>query len=61
MGNYESLKIGATVEVENTGEDLISLIPKLDAELSALLADEVREAIELTNTPDSYILSWRNK
>lgn len=60
MGNYESFKFGGSVEVEIdnllTPEDYDSIDTKLDA----LLANEVKEARELTNTKDSYILSYRS-
>ena len=66
MGNYESLKIGASITFDSEeqngvlgeGEELHQF---LDKALDVLLEDEVKEAQELTHTKDSYILSYRVK
>lgn len=63
MGNYESLKISASVTVD-TAELVIPIDQDnhvrdfLEAKLSELLANDLAEAGALTNVKDSYILSW---
>ena len=69
MGNYESLKISASVTVDTDtiivpglmGEDeLIDFYNKfIDDKLTEVLAGDVNEARALTNVKDSYILSWK--
>lgn len=59
LGNYESLKIGATVdmEVDDVNE---SVMQDVDAKLDTLLADDKKEAIALLPSGStSYIQSWR--
>jgi len=61
MGNYESLKIGATVEITDdwtTQGDYEAAVVAADKALAEALAADIAEARELTNVKDSYILSW---
>lgn len=62
MGNYESVKIGASVEIDpdEIGKDIDSQ-SFLDDRLDQVLAEDIAEASALTNTRDSFILSWGKK
>jgi hypothetical protein len=68
MGNYESLTFGGSVELdtdsvvyEHEKEDAIDAASRLaDDLLDQIMAAEIKEARELTNTKDSFILSYRN-
>jgi hypothetical protein len=61
MGNYESAKIGAAVELDTkelgqvTDKDVYDLADRI---LEEALASDIKEAGELTGTRDSFILSW---
>lgn len=65
MGNYESVKIGASVTVD-TDQLVIAEgtspqeagIAFAEQVLEQALAADVKEASELTATRDSFILSW---
>ena len=64
MGNYESLKIGASVSVDTadvpigktTDQEIFDWI---EEKLTAVIAEDLAEAKALTNTKDSYVLSWK--
>lgn len=67
MGNYESCKIGASVTVDTEKlspedyaqykvSDAFNLAEVL---LDEALASDLNEAKELTNTKDSFVLSWK--
>jgi hypothetical protein len=59
LGNYESLKIGASVETEVDDVNELVMID-LDAKLDTLLAADKKEAIALLPAGStSYIQSWR--
>lgn len=61
MGNYESLRTEATVEMtvgpENPG-DMDKFYKAMDIMLEKALARDLKESGALTNVEDSYILSW---
>lgn len=64
MGNYESVKIHATVSVDTTdsafeGTALQDIYNVLDQMLIDAMSKDITEAKLLTNVKDSYILSWR--
>lgn len=66
MGNYESLVIGGSVELDTDevahGENenvLDAAASCADSYLDQILAAEVKEAQELTHFDKSYILSYR--
>lgn len=66
MGNYESVKIGASVELNSAeygnadvGEKWLS--EEADKLLEQVMAEDIAEASALTNTRDSFILSWGKK
>lgn len=61
MGNYESLRTEATVELDLEGMTKIpqSAYDKADELLAAALASDLKEAGKLTDVTDSYILSWK--
>lgn len=68
MGNYESLKFGASVTLDTTDVDISANNPSFEEcvqwvedRLTAVLAEDMSEARVLTNTKDSYILSWKEK
>lgn len=62
MGNYESVKIGASVEIDPDEIDKdIDSQSFLDDRLGTILAEDIAEASALTNTRDSFILSWGKK
>lgn len=82
MGNYESVKIGASIEVSPsdipgltkdpttmTDEELVrgevidfyKVSEYADKLLEEAIAKDIKEAGELTNTRDSFILSWGKK
>lgn len=66
MGNYESVKIHATVSVDTSspsfeGMPLQDIYDMLDQMLIDAMSKEVTEAKVLTNVKDSYILSWRTE
>lgn len=59
MGNYESVKIGASVEIDPDEVDR-DVDPRafIEDKLDQLMEADVKEASELTSTRDSFILSW---
>lgn len=66
MGNYESVKIGAAIEIDT--KELVEVPDKevdvmgfMDKYLDNMIAEDVKEAAELTTTRDSFILSWGKK
>lgn len=62
MGSYESLKVGASVELEvaDNQEDLRKAYGAADQILADALAADLKEAIELLPPGStSYVLSWR--
>lgn len=66
MGNYESVKIGAAVELDtkdygNADVGIDWLNTEADKILEQVLAQDIHEASELTATRDSFILSWGKK
>ena len=59
MGNYESLKTGASVVLDfDDNEDLQELQGIADKMLDSALGTDIKEASELTDVRNSYILSW---
>lgn len=54
MGNYESLKTGASVQYDT--EQYTSA--DIDVKLDALLAPDLKDAAEITQVHDSYVLTW---
>lgn len=58
MGNYESLKTGARVEVEVIGDDYQSAFLAADDLLKRALAADLENAGEITDVRNSYILTW---
>ena len=66
MGNYESVKIHATVAVDTSspsfeGMPLQHIYDMLDQTLIDAMSKDITEAKVLTNVKDSYILSWRTE
>lgn len=72
MGNYESLRIGASVDIEVADESSTQLLgqsvsdiafkdacAKADDLLDQALATDLQEAQKLTYVKDSFSLSWR--
>lgn len=68
MGNYESCKIGATVSVDTdtmavpADSDLVGYDYAkqfADEKLADLLAADLEEAADLSNTKDTFIRSWK--
>lgn len=60
MGNYESFRFEATVEVDNkefTDYTFENLITEADHMLSLALAKELHEAAEVTLTQNSFVLT----
>jgi hypothetical protein len=59
LGNYESLKIGASVETEADGIGP-GLAEEMEKNLDNILANDIKEAVELLPAGStSYIQSWR--
>lgn len=68
MGNYESVKIGASVEIDSddlaieVGTSPVDAANRYaDEALTQVLEADIKEASELTSTRDSFILSWGKK
>lgn len=64
MGNYESLKISATVTVDSADPKFQDMptgqVNEFCEEiLTNMLTQDIEEARALTNVRDSYILSWK--
>jgi hypothetical protein len=61
MGNFESMRFGASVELDSkelTGEPTAGqMYAMADEMIAEALAADVKTAGELTNTTDSFILS----
>jgi hypothetical protein len=68
MGNYESLRIGATIEVDTDTiargaeeEPIHAASQFAEAQLSKALEKDINDAVDLLpGGSDSYILSWGN-
>lgn len=66
MGNYESLKFGGSVSLDTDDVMAAGLGPEkvieiIEDKLTQVLAEDLAEARALTNTKDSYVLSWKEK
>lgn len=66
MGNYESVKLGASVEIDSDilaraeGTSPVEAANEYaDKVLDEVQAEDIKEAASLTNTRDSFILSWK--
>lgn len=62
LGNYENVKIGATVEIEFDSQEIPTqaAIENVNGLLDRLLAEDLKEAAE--NVPqgqDTHLESWR--
>ena len=60
MGNFESFRFEATVELDNTeykDHTFEDLLAEADKMLGQALALEIKEASEVTMTKDSFILT----
>lgn len=65
MGNYESFTSSASIEVDletfASEENPYTAAAKFaDEKLDAILASDLKEAKELTDVRNSYVLSWGN-
>lgn len=61
MGNYESVKIGASVELDSekhTTTYSSDLNVEADCVLDAAIRKDLEEAAELTETRNSFVLAW---
>jgi hypothetical protein len=58
MGNYESLRTSASIELEVEPKDVPDVYQTMDAELDRMLAADLKEASGLTDVRNSYILTW---
>lgn len=61
MGNYESCKVGASVTVDTAElpSDVTDPTQFMEDKLEEIMASDVKEVTELTNTKDSFVLSWK--
>ena len=69
MGNYESLRTSATIQLDTSTLDhrpdendlVAAAVPICDAHLDRLLENDLREAASLTDVHNSYVLTWLDR
>jgi len=54
MGNYESVKIGGSVQADSAEEGYEGL----DRILREMLLPDLKRAAEISDVPNTYILTW---
>jgi hypothetical protein len=60
MGNYESFRTSATVEVE-IESNVLTANDKANRMLDQSLADDLKSAAKLSNVKDTYVLTWNEE
>jgi hypothetical protein len=59
MGNYESFRTSATVEIESY--DIETAEGKAEILLDAALKDDLQSAANLSDVRNTYILTWNKE
>lgn len=61
MGSYESVRVGASVELDAVEDAIGNAMAEADKILAAAMEADLKEAIDLLPPgSNSYILSWGN-